>query len=349
MSTFYPLSVTAVSRLTPDAVAVTFKLPEDLKDTFTFTAGQYLTIKHIQSDTELRRAYSIASRPNDNELVIGIKKVPGGRFSAFANDTLKAGDVLEVMPPQGRFIYPHAPQEKTFLAVAAGSGITPIMSILKSALEQDSETKFVLLYGNRSMDETMFREELQNLATNFPNRFTLHYIFSRQREEEALFGRIESSTINYVVKNKHKDLKFDRVYLCGPQAMIETAQDSLSNLGIAPESISLELFTEVAAEDTLKDELIGKTQVSVTLDGVSYQLIIDQKSLLLDGILKQKIDAPYSCQGGVCSTCIAKITEGEAKMVKNQILTPGEIADGLILTCQAHATTPTLKIDFDDV
>jgi ring-1,2-phenylacetyl-CoA epoxidase subunit PaaE len=131
--------------------------------------------------------------------------------------------------------------------------------------------------------------------------------------------------------------------------MIETAQESLSKLGIAPEQISLELFTEIEVEDTLKDELIGKTQVSVTLDGVSYQLVIDQKSLVLDSILKQKIDAPYSCQGGVCSTCIAKITEGEAKMVKNQILTPGEIADGLILTCQAHATTPILKLDFDDV
>ena len=349
MSTFYPLCVTAVRKLTPDAVAVTFKLPEEVREMFTFTAGQYLTIKHSFQDTELRRAYSIASGPNENELVIGIKKVPGGRFSAYANDTLKAGDVLEVMPPQGRFVYPMSAKEKTFLAVAAGSGITPIMSILKSALHQDSESKFVLLYGNRSMDETMFREELQTLVTNFPDRFTIHYIFSRQREDEALFGRIESSTINYVLRNKHKDLKFDRVYLCGPQAMIETAQESLSNLGIAPEQISLELFTEIEVEDTLKDELIGKTQVSVTLDGVSYQVVIDQKSLVLDGILKQKIDAPYSCQGGVCSTCIAKITEGEAKMVKNQILTPSEIADGLILTCQAHATTPILKLDFDDV
>lgn len=349
MSTFYPLNVTAVRKLTPDAVAVTFNLPEELRETFQFTAGQYLTIKHNIQDAEIRRAYSIASAPRDSEMVIGIKKVPGGRFSAYANDTLKAGDILEVMPPEGRFVYPQEQEEKTFLAVAAGSGITPIMSILKSALHLDADAKFVLLYGNRSLDETMFREELKALKASFPDRFTLHYIFSRQREEEGLFGRIDSSTINYVIRNKHKDLNFDRVYLCGPQAMIEIAQESLSKQGMSQDQISLELFTEIEVKDTLKDELVGKTQVTVTLDGVLYQLVLDQKSLLLDGILKQKIDAPYSCQGGVCSTCIAKITEGEAKMVKNQILTPGEIADGLILTCQAHATTPTLRIDFDDV
>lgn len=349
MSSFYTLTVLDVLRLTPDAVAVSLEIPNSLKQAFSFEAGQYITIKHEDKSGEIRRAYSIATSPADNELVIGVKKVPNGIFSTFANDILKSGDTLEVMPPQGRFVYPSKKKEQTFLAVAAGSGITPIISIIKTALSSDSESRFVLLYGNRSMAETMFREELESLQEKYTNRFYLYYTFSRQREENALFGRIEGSSINYVVRNRHNSFAFDRAYLCGPQEMIELSEKTLTSNGLAEDQISVELFTEPEVEDTLIDQLDGKTRLEVTLDGVLHSLVIEQKALILDALLKNKIDAPYSCQGGVCSTCIAKVTEGQAEMVKNQILTPGEIKDGLILTCQAHATSSVLKIDYDDV
>jgi ring-1,2-phenylacetyl-CoA epoxidase subunit PaaE len=349
MSTFYPLIVSEVKRLTPDAVSIALEIPGDLNQTFKFQAGQYITIKHQDKSGEIRRAYSIAASPSENKLVVGVKKVPNGIFSTFANDILNPGDTLEVMPPQGRFVYPGSKEEQTFLAVAAGSGITPIISIIKTALESDSKSKFVLLYGNRSLAETMFREELENLTEKYSERFYLYYTFSRQREENALFGRIEGSSINYVIRNQHKAMSFDRAYLCGPEEMIKLTQETLKEGGLLENQISVELFTEQEVEDTLIDQLEGKTQLEVTLDGVLHKLVIDQKALILDALLKNKIDAPYSCQGGVCSTCIAKITEGQASMVKNQILTPGEIKEGLILTCQSHPTSPILKIDYDDV
>ncbi|MFM1878814.1 MAG: hypothetical protein RLZZ241_1680 [Bacteroidota bacterium] len=349
MSTFYPLRVSEVNRLTPDAVSVSLEVPVKLREFFSFKAGQYITVKHRKDGEEIRRAYSIASDPQSENLVIGIKEVPEGTFSTFANRTLQAGDTLEIMPPEGRFVFPVNSEEKNILAIAAGSGITPILSIIKEALVRYTNTSVVLLYGNRSLKDTMFRETLNDLLHTYPERFTVHYVFSRTREDSSLFGRIGSDTINYVLRNKHKDIQFNRAYLCGPQELIQMSEACLEAYGLNKGCISHELFTELEVADTLKDHLDGKTQLSVTLDGVEYQLVLDQKALVLDGVLKQKIDAPYSCQGGVCSSCIARVTEGEAQMVKNQILTPGEIAEGLILTCQAHAVTPTLKIDFDDV
>ena len=349
MSHFYTLEVTQVRKLTPDSVAVSLEVPEALRDAFSFTAGQYLTFRHYSEGTEIRRAYSIASHPGEKTLTVGIKKVAGGIFSVYANEELRAGDRLEVMPPQGRFVYDPASGATRLLALAAGSGITPIMSIIRTALAETRDSQVVLAYGNRSREETMFCEEIEQLQSEYPTRFTVYYLFSRSREEGSLFGRIEASTVNYITRNKHKDLSFDRCYLCGPQAMIEMAEETLTGQGVPNDRIFHELFTEPEGTDTLKEELEGKTKLTVLLDGVSHELVMDQKSLVLDAVLRAKIDAPYSCQGGVCSTCIARVTEGSASMVKNQILTPGEIAEGLILTCQAHPTAPVVKVDYDDV
>ena len=349
MSNFYTLKVSQVRKLTPDSVAISLRVPEALQETFSFTAGQYVTFRHFKDGEEIRRAYSIASRPGEEDLTVGIKKVPGGAFSVYANETLRAGDSLEVMPPEGRFIYQPESGSSCVLALAAGSGITPIMSIIKTALADRSDSRVVLAYGNRSPQETMFRDEIEQLKSEYADRFTVYYLFSRDREDGSLFGRIESGTVNFITRNKHQDLSFDRCYLCGPQAMIEMAEETLIGQGVPKERIFHELFTAAEVADTLKDELEGKTALTVTLDGVQHQLVMDQKSLVLDAVIRAKIDAPYSCQGGVCSTCIARVTEGEASMVKNQILTPGEIAEGLILTCQAHPTTSVLKVDYDDV
>jgi ring-1,2-phenylacetyl-CoA epoxidase subunit PaaE len=235
------------------------------------------------------------------------------------------------------------------LAFAAGSGITPILSIAQSVLNDHAENKFVLVFGNRTPEETMYREELQGLIEQHPNRFLLVPLYSRSHEEDSLFGRIDASTVNYITKNKYADLNFSKTYLCGPEAMINEVSKTLIDQGIPEEKVLFELFTATEKEDTLVEVLEGTTNVKVILDDESFSFAMDQKKFVLDAALKEKIDVPYSCQGGVCSSCIARIKVGEAKMVNNQILTDGEIAEGLILTCQAHPTTPTLTVDYDDV
>lgn len=348
MSDFHPLKIASVDTLTPSAVALTFDIPENLQQNFAFKAGQYITLKHTVNGQELRRAYSISSPPSSGKLTVGIKKMPNGTFSVYANEQLKAGDVLEVMHPEGRFVF-DASGPKNIAAFAAGSGITPIMSIAQTVLESNPDSYFVLVFGNQSPEETMYFKEIQILKEKYSERFFVQYVYSRSHEDEALFGRIEKSTVNFVLKNKFKETSFDGFYLCGPEDMIHMVSDTLKGNGIAEDKIHFELFTTSETEDTLAEDLEGKTQVEVTVDDETFSFVMDRKQLVLDATLKEKIDAPYSCQGGVCSSCIARITEGKAEMVKNQILTDGEIAEGLILTCQAHPLTPTLKVDYDDV
>ncbi len=349
MSDFHALRVSQVRRLTPDAVEVTFLIPEDKKGTFAFAAGQYITLKIELEGKEVRRAYSLCSVPGTDTLSVGIKKVPDGTFSVYANDSLNTGDTLEVMPPEGRFTYESGQGIKTLAAFAAGSGITPIMSIVQQALQSDPDVRVILVYGNRSTESVMFREELEELTDLYSDRFFLYRTYSRDREDNALFGRIENSTVNYVLKNKHKDLEVDRFYLCGPEPMIREVESSLQNSGVPESRILHELFTSSESEADLSEVSEGMTRVSVILDEQETTLEMDAKDRILDAILEAGIDAPYSCQGGVCSTCIAKISEGKATMAKNQILTDSEIEEGLVLTCQAHPTSPSIRVDYDDV
>ncbi|RDY59848.1 ferredoxin--NADP reductase [Flagellimonas nanhaiensis] len=349
MSEFHALKISAVDSLTPNAVALTFEIPENLKETFSFVPGQYITLKHTINGEEVRRAYSISSAPSSEKLTVGIKKMPNGTFSVFANEQLQTGDTLEVMLPEGRFVFNNDSTPKNIAAFAAGSGITPIMSIAQTVLESNPESTFVLVFGNQTPSETMYLKEIQDLHDKYTNRFFVQRLYSRSQEEGALFGRIETSTVNYVVKNKFKDTSFDAFYLCGPEEMIETVKDSLKKIGVEEQKILFELFTSSSEEDTIADDLEGKTKVEVIVDDEAFSLVMDKKQLVLDAVLKEDINAPYSCQGGVCSSCIARIKEGKAEMVKNQILTDGEIAEGLILTCQAHPLTPTLTVDYDDV
>lgn len=349
MAQFYPLAVQSIKALTPDSVAITFDIPKELIQTFSFVSGQYITIKKEIKGKELRRAYSISSSPKSGAITIGVKKVDKGGFSDYAHANLSVGDVLEVMPPEGRFIFKESTKPRNIAAFAAGSGITPILSIARTVLESNSKNTFVLAYGNKSFKDTMFYTELVKLQLEYTNRFYVYFICSKEHEENSLFGRIDRSTVNYVLKNKHKDLIFDAFYICGPEAMIHLIIDTLKNKGIADDRIHFELFTSTEIKDELPETADGKTQLTVVLEDETFSFSMDKKSLVLDAVLKENIDAPYSCQGGVCSTCIARIKEGKAEMVKNQILTDSEIAEGLILTCQARALTPTLKVDYDDV
>ena len=349
MSHFHPLTVKHIKKLTPTSVAVTFAIPKDLAQTFAFTAGQYITIKKEIKGKELRRAYSISSSPEKDGITIGIKMVDKGGFSNYANSKLQVGDTLEVMEPEGRFIFKPSKEVQKIAAFVAGSGITPIMSIVKSVLDSNPKNQFVLVYGNKSYEETMFYTDLVKLELEYANRFFVYFTNSQTREDKALFGRIDTSIVNYALKNKHKNVDFDAYYLCGPEAMINTVQDTLLDNGIDKNKIHFELFTPTEIKEELPIQAEGSTAITVVLDDEEFQFTMDKKSLVLDAVLKENIDAPYSCQGGVCSSCIAKVTEGKAEMVMNQILTDKEIADGFILTCQAHPTTPTLKVDYDDV
>jgi ring-1,2-phenylacetyl-CoA epoxidase subunit PaaE len=349
MQQFYPLVVSDITPLTANAVDISFEIPESLKEAFAFQSGQYITIKHSIDGAEIRRAYSLSSKPGENKLTIGIKKVPGGTFSVFANEALKKGDVLEVMPPQGRFVFKADGEPRDIVAFAAGSGITPIMSIVQTALDTNPDNKVVLVYGNRSREDTMYFDSLEELKEKYNDRFFIYYIFSRNQEEECLFGRIDKSTVNYITRNKHKSITPDTFYLCGPLPMIETVTETLKENGVSENSIQRELFTEPDSPVAADTETSGKTHLEVTLDDAVHTLEIDRKNIVLDTLIKAKIDAPYSCQGGVCSTCIARVTEGRASMVKNQILTESELAEGFILTCQAHAESAVLKIDYDDI
>ncbi|MEP3208445.1 MAG: ferredoxin--NADP reductase [Maribacter sp.] len=349
MADFYSLTVKHIKKLTPSSVAITFDIPKDLIQTFDFEAGQYITIKKEIKGKELRRAYSISSSPKRDTITIGVKKVDRGGFSDYANSKLVAGEALEVMPPEGRFTFVPSDKIRNVAAFAAGSGITPIMSIARTVLASNTGNKFILVYGNKSFEETMFYTDLVKLQLDYTNRFFVYFTNSQTQEKDSLFGRIDTSTVNYALKNKHSDTVFDAFYLCGPEEMIHKVTDTLTDNEIPKDKIHFELFTTTEIKDELPISTDGETQIEVTVDDEKFAFVMDKKMLVLDAVLKENIDAPYSCQGGVCSSCIARVTEGKAEMVKNQILTDGEIEEGFILTCQAHAVTPTLKVDYDDV
>lgn len=349
MAQFHSLGVKYIKPLTPSSVAITFEVPKDLLQTFDFIPGQYITIKKEIKGKEFRRAYSISSSPKSDCFTIGVKKVDKGGFSDYANSKLAVGDALEVMPPEGRFVFSPNPDPRNIVAFAAGSGITPIMSIAKSVLDSNPVNKFVLVYGNKSTKETMFYTDLMKFELEYSNRFFVYFTNSQTREQDSLFGRIDVSTVNYALKNKHKDINFDGYYLCGPEAMINLVSSTLEENGVDKDKIHFELFTTTAILDELPEKADGKTAITIVLDDEEFELSMNKNELVLDAVLKQNIDAPYSCQGGVCSSCIARVTEGKVEMVKNQILTDAEIAEGLVLTCQSHPVTPTLRVDYDDV
>lgn len=346
---FYSLVVNEVRTLTSNSVAITFSIPEELSDVFQFSAGQYITLKHSINGEEVRRAYSISSSPDQKDITIGVKRVENGTFSVYANSEIKVGDVLEVMPPEGRFIYIPNGTFDNICAFAAGSGITPIMSIAKTVLQSNPKSTFLLVYGNKNQDETMFYEELSNMMTEFNGRLEIQFVTSRENKANGLFGRIDKSNSNYIIKNTANFEKYTSFYLCGPEGMINVVSDVLQAQGISEEAIYHELFTSPEEENSISSNLEGTTTVEVLLDDEIHSFQMDQNTTILDAVLERDLDAPYSCQGGVCSTCIAKITEGEAKMEKNQILTDSEINEGLVLTCQAHPISSKIKVDYDDV
>ena len=350
MSSFYKLNITEVKRETKDAVSILFNVPAELQSNYKFVAGQYINLKLTLDGEEIRRAYSICSAPESGELRIAVKAVKNGLFSQFANAKLKAGDTLEVGSPEGKFTFePQADRQRNYAGFAAGSGITPIMSIAKSVLISEPKSTFVLVYGNKTPEETIFHQELHDLQSQYVGRFFVHYSYTQAKVENELFGRIEKSTVNFVLNNKHKELTFEKFYLCGPEEMINTVSAVLKEQNVAEKNIKFELFSSSSTENKIQESLGGHSKITVLVDDEETTFEMSQKQTILEAALKQGIDAPYSCQGGICSSCLARITSGTAEMKKNSILTDKEIAEGLVLTCQAHPTSETIYVDYDDV
>ena len=325
---------------------------ENLKPNFVFKAGQYITLRTTINGEEIRRDYSICSSKHSGDITVAVKTVEGGTFSVYANEQLKAGDIIDVAEPNGRFVFEaNEGKTRTVAAFAAGSGITPVLSIAKTLLEEEPFSNFILVYGNKSSENTMFFKDLIELQALYGNRFHVHFIYSQSQEEDALFGRIEKSTVNLIVKNKYKGVTIENFYLCGPEQMIHTVKDVLIENGVKENAILFELFTaSVEAESSSSSEtLSGNSKIKVLVDEEEFEFEMSKEKSILEAALKEDIDAPYSCQGGICSSCIARLTEGKAEMRQNNILTNGEVAEGLILTCQAYPTSDTLVVDYDDV
>ena len=342
---FHSLTVSKIERFNAESLAISLAIPADLKSNFHFEPGQYITFSHSVGEKEIRRSYSIASVPKDEMITVGVKEVSGGIFSTYANKTLKEGDVLEVATPEGGFVLDK--EANSILAIGAGSGITPLLSIIKTALSNNPEVKVGLIYGNQSDRSMMFKDSIRELSQNFSDRFFAVHAFSREQGGDY-FGRIDRGVILHALKNKLARLGVpDKTYLCGPEEMIHLSKDALLDQGVAEENILFELF--VASENAKEINVGGMASVRVLLDGENHEIQVPKEEFLLDSLLEQGIDAPYSCQGGSCSSCICKITEGSADMARNQVLTDNEIASGFVLSCQAKITSTSLAVDFDNV
>jgi ring-1,2-phenylacetyl-CoA epoxidase subunit PaaE len=350
MSSFYKLQIKEVKRETANTISIVFNVPAELKPTYKFVAGQYLNLRLTLDGKEIRRAYSICSSPESGELRIAIKSVKNGHFSKFANDNLKVGDLIEVGQPEGKFTFePHADRQKNYAAFVAGSGITPVLSIVKTVLQNEPKSTFVLVYGNKSPEETIFYNALHELQLKYVGRFFVHFVFSQSKVDGELFGRIEKSSVNFILNNKHKEKEFDKFYLCGPEEMITLVTTVLKEHNVADKNIKFELFSTSSSENVEASSHDGHAKITVLVDGEETAFEMSQKQTLLEAALKQGLDAPYSCQGGICSSCLARITKGSAEMKKNSILTDGEIGEGLILTCQAYPTSTEIFVNYDDV
>ncbi|WP_181306333.1 1,2-phenylacetyl-CoA epoxidase subunit PaaE [Rufibacter sp. XAAS-G3-1] len=357
MSRFHKVKIKEVQRETHDSVTVTLDVPEELKDTFRYTQGQYLTFRRHHNGEELRRSYSICSSPLENVWKVAIKKVPEGRFSSFANEALQPGEELEVMPPMGKFYTPlHPDRQKSYVLVAAGSGITPILSIIKTVLLAEPKSQVLLLYGNRGRNSIMFKEEIEGLKNKFLARLSVYHILSREHgDTDLLFGRIDKQKTELFLQKLIKADEVDECFICGPEEMIFGAKEALEEAGVPKEHIHFELFTsgeagQKAAERQVRPVGEGdkKSQVQIRLDGNYHHLEMSYYgNTILDAAAETGADVPYSCKGGVCSTCRAKVLEGEVEMDVNYSLEPEEVAAGYILTCQARPLTERVVVDFD--
>lgn len=356
---FFPLKVKDIRKETDDCISVAFSIPAYYTEVFHFLPGQYLTLKTMIDGEEVRRSYSICSSHKDNELRVAIKKVEQGKFSTYAHVKLKAGDMLDVMPPMGKFTpHPADGKSREFLAVAAGSGITPIMSIMKTVLEEEPQSGFTLLYGNKSRNDIIFREAIEGLKNKYMERFRVYYIMSREQMDVPLFtGRINAQKCKEFSESIINLATINEVFICGPEEMILSVREQLIHSGMHTDQVHIELFTspdQPKADHnrwvaTHKEDATKVSKVSITLDGATFELDVPYNGVsILDAALKKGADLPFACKGGVCCTCRARVMEGKVEMEVNYALEKDETDRGYILTCQAHPRTERVIVDFDE-
>jgi ring-1,2-phenylacetyl-CoA epoxidase subunit PaaE len=355
MSTHYEkVRVKQVRRETDDCVSILLDVPETLKEKFSYLPGQHISLRTNINDEDVRRSYSLCSSPLHNEWRIAVKKVDGGLFSMFANHTLKAGDEIELMPPSGHFVLPHTDTAKNYICIAAGSGITPVLSIIKTGLINEPQSNFTLIYGNRTRQSIIFKEEIEALKNKYIDRLQVIYIFSREHTEAPLNeGRIDEAKCELLFKHV-ASLYADAFFICGPEAMIFSIKDWLISKSVEANKIHFELFNTGNTVQTKKqqqpitsaEEKIS--HVTILADGRSFAFELPfYNASILDAAIQQGADLPYACKGGVCTTCKAKLLKGKVDMDVNYGLEPEEVAEGFILTCQSHPRTENVVVDFD--
>ena len=352
MSMFHSLKVIDIKNETSDTVSVAFEIPEGDKNTFDYTSGQYLTLKFNINGNEERRSYSMCSSPFSGEPIrIAVKRVDKGLVSNHINDVIKVGDQIEVMSPQGNFTLETSLEQKTYVAFAAGSGITPIWSMIKSVLDNEPGSKFVLFYGNKTSDSTIFKNEIDSLTGE---RLSVYHILSREETSDSIRnGRIDKNKATEFLKSNLDLLKSKAFFICGPEEMIFNVKDVLQTLGVSEDKIKFELFTTpvlLAAEKEVEvSNFTGIAKVKVIYDEeeITFDLSSDGENVL-EAAMRHDVDAPFSCKGAVCCTCKAKVTEGKMIMDANYALSDEEVAEGFVLACQAHPASENVVLDFDE-
>lgn len=351
MSQFLPLTIKSIQPQTDQAICIAFDVKPEIAETFKYQPGQHLTIRHMTENGELRRCYSICSDTHE-DMSIAIKKIDNGQFSNWANDNLKAGDTLEVMPPQGVFFQKAAKAGgQSYLGFAAGSGITPILSIVKSVLNSQPESTFTLVYGNRSWKQTMFSEQIMDLKDRFKERLQLVNIFSREMNDSEIFnGRIDANKLQQLFDAQFITSDVDHCFACGPEEMMEAVETVLPNFGIERSKIHTERFHTGTVNKPTPQQIEKRhdERVNIILDG--RELVVEvskQDDSILDAALRAGADLPYACKGGVCATCKCKVLEGEVEMAINYSLEQEELDKGYVLSCQALPVSSNVRLSFD--
>tara|TARA_B100000795_G_scaffold268974_1_gene257079 strand:+ start:1101 stop:2141 length:1041 start_codon:yes stop_codon:yes gene_type:complete len=346
MNKFQPLIITNITQLTADAVAISFDVSDNAL--FQFEAGQYITIKNDINGEEVRRAYSICST-NKEGVTIGVKKVESGKMSTFLTENIKVGDMLEVLPPSGNFVIKG--DNKHIVGICAGSGVTPILSMIKTELAKDSAAKFTLIYGNKTKVSSMFADELEQLQADNSDRLKIHNAYSREGVAGAINGRLDKNTIQQLLNTFLPIKTADAYFICGPGELIDNANELLLLNNINQAKINFERFTAVEkakVADNDSDEIIANVMVSV--DGEDFEFTLSNKGqTILDAAMEQGADVPFSCKGAVCCTCKAKVMEGKVTMDANYSLSEEEVAEGFVLGCQARPASANVVVDFDEM
>jgi ring-1,2-phenylacetyl-CoA epoxidase subunit PaaE len=360
MSTlFHPLRVKAIEPDTHEAVIVSFEVPTDLQEVFGFTQGQYLTLRHDIDGQDLRRSYSICAGLDDGELRVGVRKVRGGVFSNWINASLQPGDTLQVMAPQGRFFVPIEPASaRHHVGIAGGSGITPILSIMKTVLAREPASRFTLIYGNRQLQSTMFKEEIEDLKNRYMTRLVLLHVFSDEHTDSPLgFGVMNREKIGEFLQSVVPAKKIDHVYVCGPFQMNDEAEAALLAAGVPEDRIHIERFGVALPSATQVGAVVHEPQpgdakqarITIVRDGLQREITFTEgQPSILDAASAAGLEVPFSCTSGVCGTCRAKCVDGEVRMERNFALDKNEVAAGFVLTCQAHPLTDRVTLSFDE-